>query len=221
MFSSRSKRFREISFCVAALSFVALLAAGVQYGARFVSLDLMVVRETNAVAIDDVTRWMLDASSLGGTTVALSVTVLAAIGLMVTRHWHAAVAVIVSVLSTQIIVHLIKVQVERNRPPADASHVDAHGYSFPSAHSATSMALYGMLALFAISHLHGRARHIACGAMGTVIVLVGATRIYLGAHFPTDVIAGWIVGGVITLAIWRLAQHLRDLVDDRSLPASA
>lgn len=218
---SECRRTREISFCLAAVLFVALLAAGISYGARFVSLDLMIVRGTNDRAIDDVTSWMLDASTLGGSTVALTLMVLASIGLMLTRHWHAAVAVIVSVLSTQLIVHLIKVQVERSRPPADAAHIDAAGYSFPSAHSATSVALYGMLALFAISHLHGRARHIACAVMGTVIVLIGATRIYLGAHFPTDVLAGWIVGGVITLAIWRLAQFLRDRVDDLTLPASA
>lgn len=216
-----SRRWREVSLCAAAALFVSLLAAGTIYGARFVSLDLLIVKAIHHRAIGDVTAWMLDASMLGGTTVTLSLMCLFALGLMWTRHWHAAAALIVSVLSTQLIVHLIKVQVERSRPPASAAHVDAAGYSFPSAHSATSVALYGLLALFAISHLHGRARHLACGVLGSVILLVGATRVYLGAHFPTDVLAGWLVGCIIALATWRLAEFLRDRITERFVPVPA
>lgn len=208
-----TRRARELTICATALVFVGILAAGIQYGARFVSADLMIVRGVHEGAIPGITQLVLEASDLGGTTVALTLMILAAAGLLATRHWHASFALVVSVLGTQAIVHLIKGTVERSRPPSTASQVEAAGYSFPSAHSATSVALYGMLALIAVAHMQGRARRWACLMLAGVIALVGATRIYLGAHYPTDVLAGWLLGAVVALATWRLAQFARRRYD--------
>lgn len=208
-----SRRSRELSACAAALAFVAVLAIGVAYGARFVSLDLAVVRTLHAHAFSNLTAATLDASALGGTTVALPLTAIVATALLVRRHWHASLALILSVVATQAIVDLIKGMVERSRPPANAAQVEAAGYAFPSAHAATSVALYGLLALVAITHLQGAARRWACGALLGVIALIGVTRIYLGAHYPTDVLAGWLVGSVVALAMWRAAEALRRVVE--------
>ena len=211
MIPTVSRRFRDLSFCAGAAAVVGALAAGVLLGAGFVHAELALLRALHANGPGAATTLALDLTDLGGTQGALAVTVVVALVLLALRQWHATLAVVVSVAATQLVVDLVKTLVARGRPPADAAYVEAAGHAFPSAHAATSMALYGLLALVAITHLGGRARLWACAAAVVPVAGVGATRVYLGAHYPTDVLAGWLVGAVIALAAWRGAQALRGL----------
>lgn len=211
MIPTVSRRFRDLLFCAGAAAVVGALAAGVLLGAGFVHTELELLRALHANGPGAATPLALDLTDLGGTQGALAVTVVVALVLLALRQWHATLAVVVSVAATQLVVDLVKTLVARARPPADAAHVEAAGHAFPSAHAATSMALYGLLALVAIAHLGGRARLWACAAAVVLVAGVGATRVYLGAHYPTDVLAGWLVGAVIALATWRGAQALRGL----------
>lgn len=215
-----TRRQRDISFCSVAAFVVAALGVGVIVHARFVHFDLAAVYAADGMAADGATQLMLALTTLGGSQVALMIMVLAAGWLLFMRHWHAALGVILSVAATQAVVDLIKAQVERSRPPASAAQVETVGYSFPSAHSATSAALYGMLALVAIGHLRGPARLWASIGAIVLVLAIGATRVYLGAHYPTDVLAGWLVGAVIALGAWRAAQASRRIVG-RAIPALA
>lgn len=215
-----TRRQRDISFCAVAAAVVATLSLGVIVNARFVHLDLAAVYAADGLALSGATQAMIALTNLGGSGMALSIMVLAAICLLMTRHWHAALGVVLSVAATQAVVDLIKTQVERSRPPASAAQVETVGYSFPSAHSATSAALYGVLALVAIGHLKGAARIWASAAAVGLVLAIGATRVYLGAHYPTDVLAGWLVGAVIAVGAWRLAEASRRVIG-RLVPALA
>jgi membrane-associated phospholipid phosphatase len=75
------------------------------------------------------------------------------------------------------------------------------GFSFPSGHSALGMVAYGILAvLVSRSRLPRPWRTAIVVALGALVALIGISRIWLGVHYPTDVIAGWAAGGVIVLA---------------------
>jgi membrane-associated phospholipid phosphatase len=210
---------REASTLIAAVIAVVLLGAGVTAGAELVRLDLALLRLVGEVAFDGGTAVVLAITAVGGTQGALIATGITASALLALRRWHAAVAVVVSVAATQAIVDVIKSVVERARPPATSAHVEAAGYAFPSAHAATSMALYGLLALVAVSYLRGRARVWACTAALLVVAVVGLSRVYLGAHYPTDVVAGWLVGAIAALVAWRLAGAARRLAA-RGVPSA-
>lgn len=147
-------------------------------------------------------------SDLASTHTAFLITAVAAVALAVMHHWRGAVALAVAVLATQAGVQLVKVLVARPRPEDSQAVVDAHGFSFPSAHSATAMALYASLAVVAASLVRGRTRVGIVAAAGLVVMAVGATRVYLGAHYPTDVLAGWLTGALIVLASWALVSRL-------------
>lgn len=77
-------------------------------------------------------------------------------------------------------------------------------YSFPSGHSYISALVFGFLAVSAVQML--TIGWLIAVPLVLLIGLVGVSRIYLGAHFPSDVVAGWALGGIITYIIFRIGQ---------------
>lgn len=76
-------------------------------------------------------------------------------------------------------------------------------YSFPSGHAASSVVIFGLIALIAWHLLPQPYASIAVGLLVALIVLIGISRVYLGAHYATDVLVGWLVGAVgLAIIIW-------------------
>jgi undecaprenyl-diphosphatase len=101
---------------------------------------------------------------------------------------------LVTVVASQLIItNVIKVVVGRDRPDV-ARLVSASGFSFPSGHSAASAALYAAIALVAGRHRSRRTKAILAGVAGGIAVAVATSRVLLGAHWLTDVIAGLALG---------------------------
>ena len=111
------------------------------------------------------------------------------------RWWPSLVTLIIAVPGGMLLNEWLKVLVHRHRPFADGPFVDWSGYSFASGHTIGATLLYGQLLLFLLPLLKGRHLRIICifGA-ASLVVLVGFSRIALGAHFLTDVLAAIIFG---------------------------
>ena len=93
------------------------------------------------------------------------------------------------------IIQTTKLVFHRARPTLFAPIMPATGYSFPSGHSLFAMSVYGLIGYFAGTLVHDRAdRRLIQAATLLLIALIGASRIYLGVHYPTDVLAGWSAG---------------------------
>ncbi|WAH35891.1 phosphatase PAP2 family protein [Alicyclobacillus dauci] len=74
--------------------------------------------------------------------------------------------------------------------------VPAHGYSFPSGHSMGSVMFYGTLCYFICRQLtNGLLKILLCTASGLMIMITGVSRIYLGVHYPSDVVSGYAAAG--------------------------
>lgn len=188
---------------------VVALGAAVYADSAMVRVDLAAVELLHRLGTDELTAIATAITDLGATKSVFLVGAVAAGSLLLRGFWHGAVTVAVSVTATQAIVHGIKAIVARSRPPEASAFVDAAGYAFPSAHAASGVALYGLLALFVLRRLRGHAR-IAAGALALLGVgSLGLTRVYLGAHYPSDVLAGWIVGAVVAAGAWQLGRVLR------------
>ena len=117
------------------------------------------------------------------------------------RWWPSLITLIVAVPGGMLLNELVKVLVHRHRPFVDGPFVDWSGYSFASGHTIGATLLYGQLLLFVLPTLkarHWRIVAVSCAAL--LISLVGFSRIALGAHFLTDVLAA-IVFGIIWLAL--------------------
>src|ERR1051325_11478840 len=113
------------------------------------------------------------------------------------RWWLSLVTLVVAVPGGMLLNEWVKVLVHRQRPFVDGPFVDWSGYSFASGHTIGATLLYGQLLLFLLPLLKGRHLRIVCvfGA-ASLVVLVGFSRMALGAHFLTDVLAAIIFGMV-------------------------
>lgn len=104
---------------------------------------------------------------------------------------------------------LLKLLFARPRPDL-LPHLDmVTSHSFPSGHAAHSATLYLLIALFAGSIVNGRNVRIAIiGAAAALILLIGLSRIVLGVHWPSDILAGWGVGTGFALIAWSLRTRM-------------
>ncbi|MEX1995453.1 MAG: phosphatase PAP2 family protein [Candidatus Saccharimonadales bacterium] len=101
---------------------------------------------------------------------------------------------------------LLKLFLKRTRP--DTLYVDEmvfKTYSFPSSHAFGAMVVYGFLVYLAYSHLPHPLNYLTATGLAGLIFLIGISRVYLGAHFPTDVIGGWLLGGLCLFLIIKFA----------------
>lgn len=143
---------------------------------------------------------LLRVTTLGSTPFIAAVVVI--VGFIEFRRLNtrAAPFFLITVVAAELAVNnVVKAIVTRDRP---AIHrlVHASGYSFPSGHTASAAATYAAVALLMGSHRSRRTKALLAGIAGALTVIVGASRVLLGAHWFTDVLAGAALGwGVFAL----------------------
>ena len=109
----------------------------------------------------------------------------------------------------------IKLLVDRPRPEVDHPIVEAFGKSFPSGHALSSTVVFGAVLLAFLPVLSGRWRHTAVVLTGLFVLAIGASRLLLGVHFLSDVLAGhvlglaWLAGSTAIFEIWRIERGRR------------
>jgi undecaprenyl-diphosphatase len=111
-----------------------------------------------------------------------------------------------------ILFEAFKSMVGRARPPAAQMILHAGGYAYPSGHTTQAIAVWGLLAFLAVTGRSPRARRARTAVLtiaAAVILLVGASRIYLGVHWLTDVLAGYALGAtwLALVVAHRLSDH--------------
>ena len=99
----------------------------------------------------------------------------------------------------------------RARPDAALHLVKQGGYSFPSGHSVTSVIFYGLLIYLLNRHCKNeKLKKVLSAVCGFLALAIGPSRIYVGVHWPTDVLAGWCIGGAVLLAAICILERIYD-----------
>lgn len=152
----------------------------------------------------------LDITALGGPVVLSLVSAVIAGYLLVARKPEAAALVAASIIGGMVLSTLLKDTFDRPRPDLVPHIVVATSGSFPSGHAMLSAVTYLTLAGLL---MRVQAEHAAkCYVLGTAVMLtvaIGASRVYLGVHWPTDVVAGWCVGAAWALLCWLVSVWLQ------------
>ena len=166
--------------------------------------------------------WLRDAArdvtSLGSGTVLTCVVVAVTGLLLIQRHRLTALALVAAAWSGSAAVSLLKAHVGRARPTIVDHWAVVDNSSFPSGHAASSAVIYLTLAAVASQVTHGRV--VRGYLIGLAIVLVGAiglSRVYLGVHWPSDVLAGWSFGTLWAIGWWHATAKARASLAGRSL----
>lgn len=183
---------------LAPVGFIALAGLGIAFGWVVVHtlqpVDLAVVQATVAHRTSSVTPLMHRLSDVGGELSVIVILAVALLALLLARRWVDALAVLGSTVGTLYLYELIVRWVGRPRPPVQ--HLEnPGGSSFPSGHVANSTALYLaiLLAVFVFTRRRSL-RLLLLLVAGTLIAGIAVSRIYLGLHYPTDDIAGLLIG---------------------------
>jgi undecaprenyl-diphosphatase len=134
---------------------------------------------------------------LGSTLVLWPVVVVAGLALWRWRRlWLPAVLPALALAGAWAGSLLIKGLVGRPRPPVADRLTVVHSLSYPSEHAAQALATWGMLALMLMAGRSARARVLLAAGAALIAFVVGLTRLYLAAHWMTDVLGGWALAGV-------------------------
>lgn len=132
-----------------------------------------------------------------GTTEAYAVVfVISAILLLLNRYVRETVMLAVSGAAAWGLNTVIKNGFARERPDLWERLADADGYSFPSANAMVSIALYGFLAWLLLGSRSGWLR--VCGILVIIVIaLIGVSRLYMGVHYTSDILGGFLAGGMV------------------------
>jgi len=192
----------------AGLALIALAGLGllVHTGGAINGIDLTIseaVTSNRTPTVD----WLVVLVTLFGDATALTLVAVAIVlALAWRRAWFPAGICAASFALTTLIVKAVKVFVARDRPTVDL-YGGVETFSFPSGHMTNSMVIYGALAIFAAHALKGMPRQVAVGGLALLILLIGFSRVYLGAHWPSDVIgAVLLASALLFLVAWGFDQ---------------
>ncbi|WP_372706372.1 phosphatase PAP2 family protein [Brevundimonas sp.] len=158
-----------------------------------------------------------DLTSLGGIAVLGLFATVVVVFLIMQRKRLSALLLLVGLSGGVALSEGLKAVFDRDRPAQAYQAVDTINASFPSGHALLSAVFYLSIAVMltrAFPERHFKAFILGVGVLLTLVV--GATRVYLGAHWATDVLAGWSVGAAWAMALWLVAYSLQRLQASRA-----
>lgn len=152
---------------------------------------------------------MRDLTALGGATWLILLTAAAAGALALLGQARSSAVLVAAVAGGQVLSHLTKGAFERPRPSLVSHEAYVHTASFPSGHSMMAAVTYLTLAVMLARAAPSRALKAYVIAVAVLLTAaVGVSRVYLGVHWPSDVLAGWMIGAAWALLCYLLADWL-------------
>jgi undecaprenyl-diphosphatase len=161
-----------------------------------------------------------DITGLGGTAVLTFITVASVLYLLVAHKPRTALFLCAAIAGGQVLSSLLKLGVERPRPDLVSHLVDVHTLSFPSGHAMLSAVTYLTLGSLLARIMPDRASRVyVIGIAVLLTFLVGMSRIYLGVHWPSDVLAGWCAGAAWAMLCWLIARRVLNRNENGNIDA--
>jgi undecaprenyl-diphosphatase len=203
----QNRNFGDVAVALAALVLFALLAHAVMQGDAS-AFDAAVRNAVHALSFPALTYAMRGISDLGEAMFLVALGVMVAWRLVSLGRRRQAVFFAIAALGGEAIDQVLKFWFHRSRPEAFFG-LQPLNYSFPSGHALVSCCFYLALAEILIDDQRSRARKLAVWTLAILLIgLIGLSRVYLGVHYPTDVLGGY-AAGIAWLSIVRAGPMVR------------
>lgn len=193
-------------------------------GSDITQVDHRIINLFQALRTPTGDRLMLGASYAGsGRSVAVIAGAAVLVALVLRRRRDAAM-IVASLVAGSAFFAIVKLILGRPRPPFYEARIIQAGFSFPSGHATMASVLYGSLAVLVIAAVHRLwLRVLVAVGAAVAIFWIGLSRVYLGVHYPSDVLAGWVGGALWVLIVLAASRLWRggDDVTNRSDVARA
>lgn len=173
----------------------AWLAVGVEGRGPVVGVDNAVAAWLHTHAGGFATGVLSTVTQLGGASVLLGITVFAVLALLLRRRLAHAALMGAALAGGEALNLALKAAFERPRPQFSEPLATAAGFSFPSGHAMVSLTVYGALAFVVAAGVGSRrARVVVLGSAAALVIAIGFSRLYLGVHYVSDVVAAYCAG---------------------------
>ncbi|MDO8522208.1 MAG: phosphatase PAP2 family protein [bacterium] len=176
---------------------------------NFISaFDLHIEQALYAIRDPSPVQFFTWVTELASTTTVLGITSIIIIILAYRKRWALVAGLCTTTLGSGAVAFILKDIVARPRPGAPLYAFVETSYSFPSGHATFSVAMYGFVLWLLYDTIPVAWRYVAIVAVTIVVFAVGFSRLYLGVHYPSDVIAGYILGGLFVLLGIKVTKYL-------------
>ena len=161
------------------------------------------VSDHRSPGLNHMTKAVMDA---GNSPKVLAAAGLSALVIVLWRRWYRpGVAAVAALCAAALVADLLKMVFDRPRPPPDLSIVSLSGAAFPSTHAAATSAVAAAVLVAVVWRSRGVAALVGA-VLAALVVFVGGCMVYLGGHWPSDVLVGWGIGIVLGSSIGWLAR---------------
>lgn len=167
-----------------------------------IQADLRIISFLQILRVPVWNNIMLFITYMGNGPLLFLAVFLTAIILLLRSRWHYVIALLVSIVFGEMFLWIIKNWIERPRPPITNALLPVAGYSFPSGHAFVAFSFYGLLFYFLGRTAKGKVRKAFITALGVAVIFaIGFSRIYLGVHWLSDVLASYASGAALLTVI--------------------
>jgi undecaprenyl-diphosphatase len=205
----KSRRIELAALVVGLIAALCLawLATKVTRG-KTTPLDANVRHSIHSISSPRVTQLFSAITVLGSQAVVIGLSACCAILMFLKRRRDRALMVVAAMAGAEMLLSILKNHFHRQRPEPFFSARLPPSYSFPSGHALLSFCCYGLLAVLGGAYLRGRIRWLIRICAAALILAIGVSRIYLGVHYPTDVLAGYLVAIAWMAVVAAIYTHL-------------
>ena len=181
--------------------------------------DLRIINLISHFRTPELNQFMLLITYLAQREIITVAVIFSLIILLLLRKWSYLRSLLVFVVGGELFVWIIKNIIDRPRPPLSEALVAETSYSFPSGHTFIAIAFYGLITFFLFDSLKKKSLKIISLILGIILViLIGASRIYLGAHWPSDVLASY-ASSLAWLSIIITITHIKKKFYPQIIPS--
>jgi undecaprenyl-diphosphatase len=182
-----------------------------------IQADDIIMEKIISYRSESLTPWVIHITNLGAAySYAIIIPVAALILYFLKKRWIVSIEAAIVLISASFLNSFLKSWISRPRPDTDLHLVEATSFSYPSGHAMSAMAFYGFLVYLTFKFVRPAwLKTLLIIFFICLILAIGTSRVYLGVHYPSDVVAGfaagatWLILCILLLSIGRYRGVLR------------